>query len=140
MLENTPEFRCLDEITVMSARMALADRDAVRIPYICQISGRAKEILVISRDAAERMVIATKGAVTVDEARLLALVHISQLCETDIPELVRMPRNKSASILQDLAQRGLAIMQKVEDVCFYRQSQDDVHVLFSDLALGAPHA
>lgn len=140
MMDGTPEFRCLDEMTVMTARMALADRDAVRIPYICQVSGRAKELLVISRDAAERMVVATKGTVTIDEARLLALVHISQLCEADIPDLVRMPRQKSVSILEGLANRGLAIMQKAEDVCFYRQNLDEVHMLFSDLALGATSA
>lgn len=137
MLLHEAKLRCLDDMTVMAARVALRDRDAVRIPYICQMTGEGKELLVISRDAAERMVVATKGAVTLEEARVLALLHISQLCETDIHEIVDIPQKRSASILEDLARRGLAVKLNIGEVCFYEQNRDEVHVQFSDLALGA---
>lgn len=131
---------CLDEITLMSARVALADRDAVRVPYICQVSGRAKELLLISRFAAERMVVATKGMVDINEARILALLHISHLCETDIPALLRMPESAAKAILKDLSARGLATAQTFEDVSYYKQNAGEVHAQFQDLALGAFNA
>lgn len=134
------DYRCLDEMTVMTARSALADRDAVRIPYICQVSGQAKELLVISRHAAERMVVATKGAIDIDEAKVLALLHISHLCESDVPELLHIPKQRTLTILKDLAARGRATVQEKAGVCFYAQNRDDVHVQFTDLALGAMSA
>ena len=132
--------RCLDEITLMSARVALADRDAVRIPYICLVSGRAKELMMISRKTAERMVIATKGLINIDEARTLALLHISQLCEADIPELLHMPLSKAKNLLANLAARGLTSALTYEDVVYHQQSPGELHAQFSDLALGAHSA
>ena len=132
--------RCLDEITLMSARVALADRDAVRIPYICLVSGRPKELMMISRDAAERMVAATKGLIDTEEARVLALLHISQLCEADISELLRMPESTAQSTLLALAARGLTSALKFEDVVYYKQAPGEVYAQFSDLALGAHSA
>jgi hypothetical protein len=132
--------RCLDEITMMSARIALADRDAVRVPYICQVSGRAKELLLISRRAAERMVVATKGVINIDEARTLALLHISHLCETDIADLLHVSQPRAKAMLNALAKRGLASLHMFEDVSYYKQNDGDVHTQFQDLALGAFNA
>jgi len=137
---NNMTQRCLDEITLMSARVALADRDAVRVPYICQVSGRAKELLLISRHAAERMVVATQGTIDADEARILALLHISHLCETDIPDLLRIPYAHAKAKLDALAARGLAQAQMFEDVSYYKQNDGDVCAQFKDLALGAYNA
>lgn len=131
---------CLDEITRRAARVALSDFDAVRVPYICQLSGASEEILLISRYAAERMVVATKGAVDTNEARVLALVHIAKLCITDIAELLHMPTHMAANILNDLENRGHAFSHNIDGVTCYIQTDDDVHMQFTDLALGALHA
>lgn len=139
-LMDTMTQRCLDEITLMSARVALADRDAVRVPYICLVSGRAKELLLISRQAAERMVVATKGAIDTDEARILALLHISHLCETDIPDLLHIPYSHAKAKLDALAARGLAHAELFEDVSYYKQNDGDIRAQFKDLALGAFNA
>lgn len=133
-------FHCLDESTMMTARAALLDRDAVRVPFFCQRSGLPKELLLISRHAAERMVVATKGMVDVDEARVLALLHITPLCDHDLPELLRLPLNKVRQMLSDLARRGLAVSEIVEDASYFSQASGEVHLQFTDLALGAQHA
>ncbi|MBL4614763.1 MAG: hypothetical protein JKY27_07815 [Magnetovibrio sp.] len=128
---------CLDEITRRAARVALASYDAVRVPYICQLSGAAEEILLISRYAAERMVVATKDAINIDEARVLALVHIAKLCQGDIAELLHMPGQKAAQILHDLVTRDLAFFHDIQGVRCYVQTDGEVHIQFTDLALGA---
>ena len=131
---------CLDEITRRAARVALSDFDAVRVPYICQLSGASEEILLISRYAAERMVVATKGAIDIDEARVLALVHIAKLCLTDIADLLHLPAHIAANILESLEDRGHAFSHTIEGVTCYIQTDDEVHTQFTDLALGALHA
>lgn len=128
---------CLDEVTRRAARVALAQHDAVRIPYICQLSGSSEEILMISRYAAERMVVATKGAIDIDEARVLAMVHIAKLCENDIAELLHMPGQKTARILKELMERDLAFSHTINGVLCYVQTDGEVHTQFTDLALGA---
>jgi len=128
---------CLDEVTRRAARVALAGYDAVRVPYICQLSGSSEEILLISRYAAERMVVATRGAIDIDEARVLAMVHIAKLCEHDIGELLHMPGTKAASILRDLMARNLAFSHNINGVTCYIQTDGDVRTQFMDLALGA---
>jgi len=128
---------CLDEITKRAARVALAQHDAVRVPYICQLSGIAKEILLISRYAAERMVVATSGVIDTDEARVLAVVHIAKLCERDIGDLLHMPGQKAAQILSTLVDRELAFLHNVDGVPCYIQADGEVHTQFTDLALGA---
>ena len=134
--QSTPAY-CLDEITRRAARVALAQHDAVRVPYICQLSGSAEEILLISRYAAERMVVATRGEIDIDEARVLAMVHIAKLCQNDIAELLRMPGQKTANILEELVARELAFTHNINGVVCYIQNSGDVHTQFTDLALGA---
>ncbi|HEY9080329.1 hypothetical protein [Magnetovibrio sp.] len=128
---------CLDEITRRAARVALAGNDAVRVPYICQLSGASEEILLISRYAAERMVVATHGAIDIDEARVLAMVHIAKLCEQDIGELLHMSGTKAANILKDLMARNLAFAHTINGVTCYIQTDGEVRTQFTDLALGA---
>jgi len=128
---------CLDEVTRRAARIALADYDAVRVPYICQLSGAAEEILLISRFAAKRMVAATKGSIDIDEARVLALVHITTLCVSDIADLLHMPGQKALQILEDLVQRELVLRHEIEGVRCFMQTDGEVHRQFTDLALGA---
>jgi len=128
---------CLDEVTRRAARVALAQHDAVRIPYICQLSGSSEEIMMISRYAAERMVVATKGAIDTDEARVLAMVHIAKLCINDISDLLHMPGQKTAKILKELVGRGLAFSHTIHGVLCYVQTDGEVHIQFTDLALGA---
>lgn len=128
---------CLDEVTKRAARVALAQHDAVRVPYICQLSGTAKEILIISRYTAERMVVATSGLIDTDEARVLALVHIAKLCERDIGDLLHMPGQKAAQILGALVDRKLAFSHEVDGVPCYIQADGEVYTQFTDLALGA---
>ena len=134
---STEPMHCLDEITRRAARVALAGNDAVRVPYICQLSGSSEEILLISRYAAERMVVATRGAIDTDEARVLAMVHIAKLCENDIGELLHMSGNKAVTILRDLIARGLAFSHNINGVTCYIQTDGEVHTQFTDLALGA---
>jgi len=133
-------LRCVDDITLMSARIALADRDAVRIPYICQISGHAEELLLISRTAAEGLAVAARGAIDADEARVLAVLHMTQISESDVPDLLNMPVGKALGILEGLAARGLATAQDFAGVRCYRQNPGDVYALFQDLAAGAGNA
>ena len=128
---------CLDDITRRAARIALAGNDAVRVPYICQLSGAPEELLLISRFAAERMVIATKGEIDIDEARVLALVHIAKLCITDIADLLHMPGQKADAILADLTKRGLVFCHDLNGIRRYIQTDGEVHLQFTDLALGA---
>jgi len=130
-------MHCLDEITRRAARVALAGNDAVRVPYICQLSGSSEEILLISRYAAERMIVATRGAIDVDEARVLAMVHIAKLCENDIGELLHMSGTKAATILRELMARGLAFAHNINGVTCYIQTDGEVRTQFTDLALGA---
>jgi len=135
-LQIEPTY-CLDEVTRRAARVALAQHEAVRVPYFCQMSGSAEELLLISRYSAERMVIATRGDIDIDEARVLALIHIAKLCEPDIGELLHMPGQKTAQILQDLIGRGLAFEHTIDGVTCYIQTDGEVHKQFTDLALGA---
>lgn len=135
--QQVEQTYCLDEITRRAARVALASHDAVRVPYICQLSGDAEEILLISRYAAERMVVATKGQIDIDEARVLGLVHITKLCESDIAELLHMSGQRAAQILEGLVSRELAFSHDIEGVRCYLQTDGDVHIQFTDLALGA---
>jgi len=128
---------CLDEVTKRAARVALAQHDAVRVPYLCQLSGTAKEILLISRYAAERMVVATSGTIDTDEARVLAVVHIAKLCERDIADLLHMPGQKTSQILGALVDRKLAFSHEIDGVPCYIQADGEVHTQFTDLALGA---
>lgn len=137
-LAETPH--CLDELTRRSARVALSNFDAVRVPYICQLSGAAEELLIISRYAAERMVVATRGAVDIDEARVLATLHIAKLCEEDIADLLHMPGQMAARILEALVKRNLAFTHIIKGVKCYIQTDGEVHTQFTDLALGAMHA
>ena len=130
-------MHCLDEITRRAARVALAGNDAVRVPYICQLSGASEEILLISRYAAERMVVATRGIIDIDEARVLAMVHIAKLCENDIGELLHMSGTKAATILQGLMARELAFSHNINGVTCYIQTDGEVRTQFTDLALGA---
>jgi len=130
---------CLDEITRRAARVALGRFDAVRVPYICQLSGASEEILLISRFAAERMVVATQGAIDIDEARVLATLHIAKLCEDDIADLLHMPGHMTAHILDELVTRGLAFAHNIKGVKCYIQTDGEVHTQFTDLALGAMH-
>lgn len=139
-LEPAHEQNCLDEITRRAARVALGSHDAVRVPYICQLSGSAEELMLISHYAAERMVIATGGQIDIVEARVLALVHIAKLCLTDIADLLHMSTKRCQTILDDLERRDLVFSLKIGELTCYIQTEGDVHNQFTDLALGALHA
>ncbi|MEG3619377.1 hypothetical protein V5T82_12995 [Magnetovibrio sp. PR-2] len=139
-LDPVDSQNCLDEITRRAARVALGGHDAVRVPYICQLSGSAEELMLISTFAAERMVVATNGQIDVLEARLLALVHIAKLCITDIAELMHMSTKRCQVLLDDLERRGLVFSHNVDGMACYVQNEGEVHSQFTDLALGALHA
>ncbi len=134
------EPHCLDDITRLTVRMALGDCDAIRVPYICQISEKPRELMMISPLAAERMVTATQGHITPQEARILALIHIAKLCVGDIADLLHMSVPAATNVLEDLVRRGLAFRYDIDGVRCYMQSDGEVHLQFTDLALGAMHA
>ena len=139
-LNPAHDENCLDEVTRRAARVALGSYDAVRVPYICQLSGSAEELMLISTYAAERMVVATNGQIDSVEARLLALVHIAKLCPSDIAELLHMSSKRCQTILDDLEKRDLVFSHDVGGMTCYMQTDGDVHNQFIDLALGAMHA
>ena len=138
--DSMSEQLCLDEVTRRAARVALGKNDAVRVPYICQLSGSGEELMLISHYAAERMVVATGGQIDSVEARVLALVHIAKLCLTDIAELLHMSTQRCQSILDDLERRDLVFRYEINGLTCYVQNEGDVHTQFTDLALGALHA
>ena len=130
-------MNCIDNLTAIVARAALADRDAVRVPYICNISGKAEEILIISPHMAERVVVASGGMVDVTEARALAPLALTPLCVRDVAELNRIPDQKAASILDDLAKRDIVTSREFLGLIYFKLKAGVIKTQLQSIAKNA---
>ncbi len=128
---------CMDNHTAVAARAALADRDAVRVPYVCSISGNAEEILIISPHMAKRVVVASGGMIDVTEARALAPLTLTPLCVGDVAELNRMPGQKAAHILNDLIKRDIVTSLEILGLNYFKLKSGIIKTELQNIAKDA---
>jgi len=111
--------RCLDADTVARARLGLQGKQAVKLPYVCKISGAREELTLVSSLVAEILVEDSRAIQDSIDAIMAVAVVGTSLCECDLATLTGCPDVEVVARLSRLVSAGLLRHQAIHGMNYY---------------------
>lgn len=118
--EISCSIRCLDPEAARRARERAETERVVRVPYVCKISGEREEIVLLGRAEARRVATAAEELEDALDARIVAAVAATELCECDVATLTGVDEGEVLERLARLEERGLLGARPIEGMRYFR--------------------
>ena len=118
--------RCLDPAVVQDAMQTLEPDKFVRVPYTCKLSGQEEELFFIGDVFASSLVEAAGEIGDTGDAKILAGLYATDLCECDVATLTSLPEYEVIQRLQALAGKGVLLHREINDMSYYHLESDVV--------------
>jgi len=134
----TCSIRCLEAETVRAAKGEMKGAAAGRVPFVCTLSGKKEEILLISDDAARRLATLIPALGGPLAQKIAAAILGAELCECDIATLTESDEGRVLDELERLEAIGVARSRKIEGMTYYAlaagETRDLLDARISELA------
>jgi len=115
----TCRIRCLEAETVRAAKGEMKGAAVGRVPFVCTLSGKKEEILLISDDAARRLATLIPSLGGPLAQKIAASILGAELCECDIATLTESDEGRVLDELERLESIGVARSRKIEGMTYY---------------------
>lgn len=136
----TCRIRCLEPETVRAAKGEMEGAAVGNVPFVCTLSGKKEEILLVSDDAAKRLsdLLPSIGGPLVQ--KIAAAILGAELCECDIATLTEADEGRVLDALERLRAAGAAKSREIEGMTYYSladgEMRDLLNARISELAAG----
>jgi len=119
-------IRCLKEEDVRRAREGLAGNAFSKVPYLCRLSGKREEVLLIAQQRIEELSVTFSPLGDPLSLKILYALISCELCECDIATLVEQDEEEVVNRLDNLHSLGLLQSRKIQDMNYYSVAIEDL--------------
>lgn len=132
--------RCLEPETVRAAKKEMEGAATGKVPFVCKVSGKKEDILLISDESARRLASLPDPIGGPLTQKIVYAISGAALCECDIATLTERGEDEVLDELARLQSAGIVKCRKIEGMNYYELGSADVaDALTGRLsALGSP--
>ena len=113
------EVRCLEPDTVRAARDALEGASVGTVPFVCKVSGKREQILLLGCDAAERLAKSNPSIGGALSQKIAAALLNAELCECDIATVTESEESRVLDELDRLRCAGVVQVRDIQSMKYY---------------------
>lgn len=119
-------IRCLEEDDIRRAREDLKGNAFTKVSYLCRLSGKAEEVLLLSQQRIEELSAIFSPLGDPLALKILYALISCELCECDIATLVEQDGGEVANRLDKLHSLGLLQHRKIQGMSYYSVAMEDL--------------
>ena len=115
----TCEIRCLETETVRAAKEEMKGAPVGKVPFLCKLSGKREDILLISDDTAKRLEALIPSIGGLLAQKIAAAICGAELCECDIATLTERDEGQVLDELERLRANKVVQFREIAGMKYY---------------------
>ena len=115
----TCEIRCLETETVRAAKEEMKGAPVGKVPFLCKLSGKKEDILLISDDSAKRLAALMPSIGGALAQKIAAALCGAELCECDIATLTESNEGRVLDELERLRSIDVVQLREIDGMNYF---------------------
>lgn len=122
----TCDVRCLNADDVQRAKVLIKGEPFARVPYLCRVSGKSQELMLLTDATAENLAMALTPLSDPVTLKILYALGSTELCECDLSTLTECNDADTLERLEKLVRFGFLTRRQLHDMSYYALAEKGI--------------